>query len=49
MDGSAAMPEATAGIAGSLGIEAGVAGDAPESGEVKPVAPKGQMVLPEAS
>ena len=49
MDGSAAVPEATARTVGSSGAEAGVAGDAPESRVVKPVVPEGQMALPEAS
>ena len=42
-DGSAIVSKATARIVGSLGVEAGVASDAPESGTMKPVAP------PEAS
>ena len=49
MDGSAAVPEATTGTIGSSGAEAGVVGDAPESGAVKPVVPEGQTSLPEAS
>ena len=44
-----ALPEATVGTTGSLGAEAGVACDAPESWLVKPVAPEGQTSLPEAS
>ena len=48
-DGSAVVPEATAGTTGSSGVEAGVAGDASESRVVKPVVPEGQMALPEAS
>jgi len=48
-DGSAVVPEATVGTADSLGAEAGVADDAPESRVVKPVVPEGQMALPEAS
>ena len=49
MDGSAAVPEATAGTAESSGADAGVADDALESRAVKPLAPEGQTVLPEAS
>lgn len=48
-DGSVAVPESTTGTARSLGAEAGVVGDVPESRAVKPVAPKGQTMLPEAS
>ena len=48
-DGAVAVPEATAGTTGSLGAEAGVASDAPESRAVKPVVPEGQTALPEAS
>ena len=47
MDGSAAVPEATAGTTGSSRAEAGVASDALKSGAVKPVVPEGQMTLPE--
>ena len=49
MDGSAAVLEAMAGTTGSLGAEARVADDAPESGAVKLVAPEGQTALLEAS
>ena len=49
MDRSAAVPEAMARTAGSSGVEAGVAGDAPESRAVKPMAPEGQTALPEVS
>ena len=38
-----------AGTAGSSGAEARVAGDAPESRAVKPVAPEGPTALPKAS
>ena len=48
-DGSAVVPEATAGTVGSSGAEARVADDAPKSGAVKLVAPEGHTVLPEAS
>ena len=48
-DGSAAVPEATAGTAGSSGAEARVDGDAPESRAAKLVAPEMQTVLPKAS
>ena len=48
-DGSVAVPEATAGTAGSLGAEAGVVGDAPEFEAVKSVVPEGQTTLPEVS
>ena len=48
-DRSVAVPEATARTAGSLGVEAGVVGDAPESVAMKPVVPEGQTAFPEAS
>ena len=48
-DGSAAVLEATAGAAGSLGSEAGVASDAPESWAVKPVAAEDQTAPPKVS
>ena len=49
MDGSAAVLEAMAGTTGSLGAEARVADDAPESGAVKLVAPEEQQAPPKAS
>ena len=48
-DGSAAVPEAMVGTAVSSGEEAGVAGDAPESGAVKLVAPEEQTAPPKVS
>ena len=49
MDGSAVVPEAMMGTIRSLGAEARVASDAPESRVVKPMVPEGQTSLPEAS
>ena len=48
-DGSAAVPEATTGAAGTLGAEARVADTALEAGAKKPVVPEEQMALPKAS
>ena len=48
-DGSAAVPEATTGAAGTLGAEAGVADTALEARAKKPVVPEEQMALPKAS
>ena len=47
VDGSAAMPEATAENAGSSVANAGDADAAPKLGAAKPVAPKEQPVTPE--
>ena len=49
MDGSAVVPEATAGTAESSGVEAGVVGDALESRATKPVVLGEQAAPPEAS
>ena len=49
MDGSVAVPEATARTTDSLGAKAAVAGNVPESGAVKPVVPEEQTTLLEAS
>ena len=46
MEGSVAMPEAMVGTTESLGAQARVAGDAPESRAVKPMVPEGKMLLP---
>ena len=49
IDGSEAVPKAMVRTTGSLIAEARVAGNAPESGVVKSVVPKGQTVPLEAS
>ena len=48
-DGSVVVPEAMTGTTRSSRVEAGLAGNAPESRAVKPVVPEGQTALPEAS
>ncbi|XP_066333490.1 protein GRIP-like [Miscanthus floridulus] len=47
VDGSAAVPEATTGTTGSLGAEAGVAGDTPESRAKKHAVSEEKIALPE--
>ena len=49
VDGSAAVPQATAGIVESSRAEAGVAGVTLESRAEKPTVPKEQTTLPKAS
>ena len=49
VDGSAIVPKATTEVAGSSGAEAGVADAMPEARAKKPIVPKEQTVLPEAS
>ena len=48
-DESVTIPEAMVGTVQPLGAEAGVAGDAPESGSMELVAPEELTVPPEAS
>ena len=49
VDGLAAVPRATAVVAGSSKVDAGVADAVPESGAEKPVVPEEQATLPETS